>query len=252
MTSAANSAAISSLAASSAIARNLVSVGKGAAGLIPMIGVPLAEIVGNVIPGQQADRVAKYLRALSERIEQLETTVQETLLQNPEKVDLIEEGGYQAARATSSERIEMIVEAVTRGLTLDDAELVRRKRLLSLLGELDEDEMVLLNAHGRAYGGGDDAPFSDVKRPRSVYLNSSMHDIEQEQLYESGPNHLILMGLLRKNYGSVKRGEIPDFDAREGDFKHSVEISQLGRMLLKEVGMPTAFDLEQLQEEEQE
>lgn len=41
-----------------------------------MIGVPLAEIVGNVIPRQQADRVAKYLRALSERIEQLETTVQ--------------------------------------------------------------------------------------------------------------------------------------------------------------------------------
>lgn len=226
----------------------LVSVSKGAAGLIPMIGGPLAEVVGSVIPGQRADRVAKYLRGLASRVEQLESKVQEALLNDPEKVDLIEEGGYQAARAISSKRIEMIVEAVSRGLTLGDAELVRRKRLLSLLGEIDEDEMMLLNAHGRAYGGMDDAPFSDIERPRPVHLGSSIEDMEQEQLYESGPNHLIRMGLLRKNYGSVKRGQTPDFDAREGDFKHHVEISQLGRMLLKEIGMPTAFDLEQEQE----
>jgi len=53
----------------------LVSLGKGASGLIPMIGGPLAEIIGNVIPGQRADRVAKYLRALSIRVEQLETAI---------------------------------------------------------------------------------------------------------------------------------------------------------------------------------
>ncbi|MGS2743588.1 hypothetical protein ACU6TU_08325 [Halomonas sp. LS-001] len=223
----------------------LVSIGKGASGLVPMVGGSLAEIIGNVIPGQRAERVSKYLRALSERVEHLETTVQESLLQNPEKVDLIEEGGYQAARATSDNRIEMIVEAVSRGLTLDDAELVRRKRLLSLLGELDEDEMVLLNAHGRAYGGNDGNPFSDVKRPHSVHLGSSIEDIENEHLYESGPNHLLRMGLLRKNYGNVKKGQLPEFDPKKGDFKHHVEISQLGRMLLKEIGMPTPFDIEQ-------
>lgn len=220
----------------------LVSLGKGASGLIPMIGGPLAEIIGNVIPGQRADRVAKYLRALSIRVEQLETAIQESLLQDPEKVDLIEEGGYQAARATSSERIEMIVEAVSRGLTLDDADLVRRKRLLSLLGELDEDEMVLLNAHGRAYGGFSEDPFSDVKRPRPAYIGSGIEDVENEHLYESGPNHLLSLGLLRKNYGNVKKGQLPDFEPKKGDFKHRVEISQLGRMLLKEIGMPTAFD----------
>lgn len=120
----------------------LVSLGKGASGLIPMVGGPLAEIIGNVIPGQRADRVAKYLRGLSIRIEHLETAVQDSLLQDAEKVDLIEEGGYQAARATSNERIQLIVKAVSRGLTLDDVDLVRRKRLLSLLGDLDEDEMV--------------------------------------------------------------------------------------------------------------
>ncbi|MGY0555390.1 hypothetical protein ACW17M_19430 [Vreelandella sp. 2A-K22] len=223
----------------------LVSLGKGATGLIPMVGGPLAEIIGNVIPGQRAGRVAKYLRALSARVEQLESTVQETLLEYPEKVDLIEEGGYQAARATSSKRIEMIVEAVSRGLTLDDADLVRRKRLLTILGELDEDELVLLNAHGRAYGHCHDDPFSDVKRPHPTHLNSSMEDIEHEHLYESGPKHLLRMGLLRKNYGNVKRGQVPDFDPRAGDFAHSVEISQLGRMLLKEIGMPTTFDIEQ-------
>lgn len=223
----------------------LVSLGKGAAGLIPMVGGPLAEIIGNVIPGQRADRIARYLRSLSSRVEQLEADVQEALLRDPEKVDLIEEGGYQAARATSNERIEMIVEAVARGLSLDDADLVRRKRLLTILGELDEDEMILLNAHGRAYGHCHDDPFADVRRPHPTHMNSSMEDIEQEHLYESGPNHLLRMGLLRKNYGTVKRGQLPDFDPRAGDFSHRVEISQLGRMLLKEIGMPTTFDVEQ-------
>jgi len=136
----------------------------------------------------------------------------------------------------------MIVEAVSRGLTLDDADLVRRKRLLSLLGELDEDEMVLLNAHGRAYGGSSDDPFSDVKRPRPAYIGSGIEDVENEHLYESGPNHLLSLGLLRKNYGNVKKGQLPDFEPKKGDFKHRVEISQLGRRLLKEIGMPTAFD----------
>ncbi|GEM_PF-333441 len=220
----------------------LVSIGKGAAGFIPMIGGPLAEVVGNVIPGQRADRVAKYLRALSARVEQLESTVQETLLEYPEKVDLIEEGGYQAARATSSKRIEMIVEAVSRGLTLDDADLVRRKRLLTILGELDEDEMVLLHAYGRAYGSGEMNPFSEVNRPEPAYLGSSIEAIESEKLYESGPMHLLRMGLLTKNYGNLKKGQLPEFNAKNGDFKHRTEISYLGRMLLKEVGMPTELD----------
>lgn len=35
----------------------------------------------------------------------------------------------------------------------------------------------------------------------------------------------------------MKKGQVPEFDPRSGDFKHSVEVSGLGRMLLNEVGL---------------
>ncbi|BBI51134.1 hypothetical protein HORIV_35550 [Vreelandella olivaria] len=63
----------------------LVSLGRGASGLIPMVGGPLAEIIGNVIPGQRADRIAKYLRALCES-RTARDNCSENSLEYPEKL----------------------------------------------------------------------------------------------------------------------------------------------------------------------
>ncbi len=105
----------------------LVALGKGAAGLIPMVGGPLAEIIGVIIPGQRADRIAAYLRALAARIDVLSAEIKASIASNAERIALIEEGGYQAARATSPERIAQIVEAVSRGLEADDVDAIRRR-----------------------------------------------------------------------------------------------------------------------------
>ncbi|WP_375182489.1 hypothetical protein [Sphingomonas adhaesiva] len=40
----------------------------------------------------------------------------------------------------------------------------------------------------------------------------------------------------------MRKGELPEFDARRGQFKHTVEISNLWRMLLGEIGLRTSFD----------
>lgn len=214
-----------------------VAATKGAAGLVPMFGGPLAEVIGVSIPGQRADRIANYLRQLSARLDQVDAEIRVGLASNAEKIDLIEEGGYQAARATSRERIERIVAAVQRGLEEGDADVVRRKRLLILLGELDDDELNLLNAYGRSYAGRDPNAFERVNRPDPVHMQSGREEIERNHLYDLGRLHLIRLGLLQKNYGNLKKGQVPEFDPRRGDFKHSVEISGLGRMLLTEIGL---------------
>lgn len=222
----------------------LLAIGKGVAGICPYGGV-ISEVVSSVIPGQRVDRITEYLRQLSVRVDKLDEQVKNNIVNSPNKVDLIEEGGHQAARAVSQDRIDMIVSAVERGLTEDDADVLRRKRLLRVLGELDDDELVLLNAYGQSYGVGmgsmDRDPFEDVNRPRSPSLNSGEEELERYQLFQAGKNSLVRHNLLRKNYG-VKKGQLPEFDAHEGDFKHRVEVSQLGRMLLKEIGMPTPID----------
>jgi hypothetical protein len=220
----------------------LVAIGKGIAGTIPIAGGIVAEVVGMVIPGQRADRIAAYLRALTSRIDDLAEEVRDGITSNAEKIDLIEEGGFQSARATSRARITQIVEAVSRGLSEDDADVVRRKRLLLILGQLDDDELNLLNAYGRSYAGADRQAFEKVNRPDPPHLQSAPSAIDKNQLYEVGKAHLARLGLLKKNYGNVKRGEVPEFDSSKGDFKHSLEVSYLGRMLLREIGMETPFD----------
>ena len=223
----------------------LVAIGKGVANLIPFAGGLIGEVVGLAIPTQRADRIAQYLRELTLRVENLATEIKDRILLDEEMIDLIEEGGFQAARATSSERIHQIVEAVGRGLSEDDSFVVRKKRLLLIFGELDNDEINLLNAFGRSYAGMDRNAFDRVNRPDPPHMQSQQSELDANRLYEAGESHLVRLGLLRKNYGNIRRGETPEFNAQSGDFKHNLEISDLGRMLLKIIGLQTPFDEKQ-------
>lgn len=220
----------------------LVAIGKGAAGAVPVAGGLIAEIVGSLIPGQRADRIASYLRSLAARVSDFEVALQQSIAANAEKIDLIEEGGFQSARATSKQRVEQISEAVARGLREEESDVIRRKRLLVLFGQLDEDEVALLNAYGRSYAGADRNAFAAIQRPDYVHMQSPQSDIEKDRLYRAGTEHLLRLDLLQRNYGSVKKGQLPEFDSRAGTFKHTVEISFLGRLLLSEIGLPTPFD----------
>lgn len=219
-----------------------VAIGKGLVSLVPFVGGPLGEIIGAVVPNQRADRIATFVRALDEYIKTFAEETRNGLAASKAKIDLIEEGGYQAARAISPERIVQITEAVARGLVEDDADVLRRRRLLVILGELDDDEVALLNAYGRSYAGADRDAFNRIGRPERPHMRSSVEVREADRLYQVGKQHLLRLDLLERNYGSVKKGQLPEFDSKAGDFKHTVEISYLGRLLLKEIGMTTPFD----------
>lgn len=220
----------------------LVAIGKGAVSLVPLIGGPLAEIIAVSVPNQRADRVAAYLRNLAQRVETLSAEMQDGLKANAAKIDLIEEGGYQSARAMSDERIEQIAAAVFQGLSESDTDILRRRRLLVIFGQLDDDEVALLNAYGQHHGGSDQNPFGQINRPEPAFMGSSAETIELERLYRLGKDHLLRLELLERKYSSVKKDHLPEFDQRTGQFKHTVRISFLGRMLLKEIGMPTPID----------
>ena len=220
----------------------LVAIGKGAASLVPLVGGPLAEIIGAAIPNQRADRIAAYVRGLDDRINRLSVDLKDGISSSAAKIDLIVEGGYQSARALSPERVDQITAAVTHGLAEDEADVIRRKRLLVMFGELDDDEVALLDAYGRSYAGADRNAFERINRPDHVHMQSPRDAIERDRLYRAGTEHLLRLNLLKRNYGTVKKGQLPEFDAKSGQFKHSIEIGFLGRLLLKEIGMPTPFD----------
>jgi hypothetical protein len=220
----------------------LVAVGRAVANTIPLFGGAIGELLSVGVPKQRTERIVAYIRMLEARIANIEAQGRAEMLHDPEKLDLIEEGAFQSARATNERRIEQIVELVVKGLTASEADIVRRKRLATLLGELDDDEIALLNAYGRSYGGADRTAFSQIQRPEPTHLGSSPEALESDRLYQAGKDHLLRLELLKRNYGSVKKGQLPEWDARAGDFKHNVEIAFLGRLLLKEIGMATPFD----------
>ena len=113
---------------------------------------------------------------------------------------------------------------------------------MELLGEIDDDEVAILTAYGRSLAGGDRNAFGAISRPDPPHLGAGREVIDQNQLYELGKNHLLRMGLLERNYGNVKKGQLPEFDAKAGGFKGNMQISYLGRMLLREMGIELPFE----------
>ena len=191
-------------------------------GLLPLVGGLLAELVTESIPRLREDRIVEYLRELSERLAKLEQAHLSDMLANPEKIDLIEAGGHLAVRATAKERIERIAELVSRGLSHDDIDLIRRKRLLQLFGEIDDDEFLLLNAYGQMPSS---EAWAAVQRPDPGAFGRSQEVLDEIQLFELGRDNLVRLGLLEQKEPLGDHGRV------------RVHISRLGRMLLSEAGV---------------
>jgi len=220
----------------------LAQVTKIGTGFLDLIGGPLGELVGEVIPKQRLDRVVIFLRHMEKRLQTLEIEQVKSALADPNKIDLIETGGYQAARAIADERIRLIAEVVFNGIKAPEADAIRRNRLLKLLGELDDDEIAILNAHGQSYSGNNHEAWSQIERPGPAHSQAGRGVFDQNALYDVGKAHLKRIGLLKLRYPALKKGEYPEFDKNTGEFKGSVEISSLGRLLLREIGMPSPID----------
>ena len=208
-----------------------------AASLVPVVGGPLAELVTEVIPRLRQERIVEYLRELDARLATLEREKVDGILEDSEKVDLIESGGHLAARATTSDRIKKIAEIVFRGLRADEASALRRKRLIGLFGEIDDDEFLILNAFGQSYCAPASEAWKMIDRPPPAIIGSPPEQWDDAKLYDLGTQNLLRLGLLERIYDTVERGEYPPFDPEAGGFKSRVQISHLGRMLLKEAGI---------------
>lgn len=220
---------------------HLVALTRGAANAVPFVGGLLGELVTTVIPEQRQDRIVRYLRELGARMEKLESGIGKAAIQNPEKIDLIESGGYLSVRATSQERIEQIAEVVANGLTAEDADIVRRKRLLALLGEIDDDEVAILAAYGQSYAGINPQAGESIDRPSPPHLQAGRELIEANKLYDLGVERLLRLNLLERRL-NLKKGQVPEFDSKTGMPKGSTQISYLGRMLLRSMGVELPFE----------
>ena len=218
----------------------ITSLAKGVIGAAPVVGPLAAEIIGNIIPNQRADRIVRFVQKLDDRLKHLEQEVLRQRTTDPQFVDIMEDAFFQAARAVSDERLDHIANVVANGISAEELNHAQTKRMLWLLEQLNDSEIVVLRGK-LAMTREDfdvDAEFREkhaqLLAPDATHMGSSEDEFEEAALKTSYRAHLHDLGLTRKRFKRPKRGEVPEFDDKTGMMKASgTDITRLGKMLLR-------------------
>jgi hypothetical protein len=219
---------------------HVTSSAKAITGMVPIVGSILTEVIGNIIPNQRLDRIAKFLQLLSERLSILEQKIVEDKFKQTESIDLLEDAFIQASRATTDERLKHIAEVVANGLSPDEIKHAEAKRMLWLLGQLNDAELIILRSRlvSTVEDAEADSEFrkkhGDLITPPALHRGSSEADFEESALKISYRQNLSDLGLIENVYATPRKNEMPEFDNRTGMMKvRSTSVTRLGKMLLR-------------------
>lgn len=212
---------------------------KLAAEAVPYIGSALAEIIGTTIPNQRIDRIVKYAEALSAKIKSIDVKMEalETKIHSHQKeyfVDLLEESLKQAAKSITDKRRQYISSIIVNGISSDKVEFIESKQLLKILGELNDIEIIWLRNY-MVEGIGMDKAF--YTKHEDVLNPSGAPEFDKNILQQNYKDHLVQLNLLERKHkvdGKTKQLEVD----RNGLLQISgYKITQLGRLLLKHIGL---------------
>ncbi len=223
----------------------IVSALKGLAGAVPVAGTIIGEIIGQVIPNQRVDRLEAFVKSLHDRLEELGQPIKVSQFDSPDKVDLFEDGVLKSSRALSQDRIDYISRIVALGLTGEEKDRIQAKRLLNILDEIDDDQIIILSGYLRK--NHDDKEFAKkhaaILRPVPVHLGSDQSEVDEGTLHQLARTQLRTLGLLASRYAKIKKGEIPEFDEKTGMMTAgSTHLTSLGRFLLRQIGLADVRD----------
>nr|CAA6830690.1 MAG: Unknown protein [uncultured Thiotrichaceae bacterium] len=216
---------------------------KGIVGAIPFVGPLAAEIIGATIPNQRIDRIESFLEKLENKIKEIDKEKVQALIKNPETIDLFEDAFIQASRALSEDRKEYIASLLKNSLDSDEIEYIEYKRLLSVLGELNDLEILMLISQRFNLMGCSDPESEqfwekhrEILQEPPAYMGSTQEEIDKNTIFLAHKLHLVNLGLLKPRFKKPNRGEIPEFDEKTGMIKSSgFDSTSLGRLLLKAI-----------------
>jgi hypothetical protein len=217
-------------------------VAKGVAGAIPYAGGMVAEIIGTLIPNQRVDRIIRFLEKLDLRVARLESEPMKARLRESGTIDLMEDSFYQAARAISDERLVYLAALLAGGITDSTISYEETKRLLAILSDLNDVEVIILASHDMSRHPQRDPAFWDRHKaalePRAPTMSSSEREMDQAAIYNSYQQHLVQLQLLKPTFRPARHGEMPEFDERTGMMKVSgYDLTWLGKLLLRRINM---------------
>ncbi|WP_413208426.1 hypothetical protein [Rhodospirillum sp. A1_3_36] len=169
-------------------------------GRIPMLGWMMQVAIAEVIPNIRLQRIEAYLLHLDQRIDQVKF---KAALEQPEGLDLFEEGLWQSARALDDDRKRYIAELIAKGMAESSAKQEQTRHFLRLLGQIGDSQIIILTSYLSQFGslGGEEtAAFyerhRDVLGPFSREIGSNNPDAGRAEHKDALERHLSSLGLL--------------------------------------------------------
>jgi hypothetical protein len=201
---------------------------------VPGVGSFFGALVGQIIPNQRNERLVEYCVRLGRRLQVAEGAVEdlrarlEALAANltPEQLALFEDGAAAAVKATSEDRVDTIARIVAAGLTNDDAKAADQRRLLDLLNELSDEDVVVLCSYTHRYGR--DPGWRELHKaslsPVAVHMQSSEGEMDQGTMRDIRKAKLVRLRVLEEKPSSNGRST-------------STDLTRIGRFVLRHLGL---------------
>jgi hypothetical protein len=214
---------------------------KSVLGAIPIAGPLIAELAGILIPNQRIDRIAQYVEILGKKIANLEQGYLRAKLYDDNFSDLLEESLRLASHSLSDERREYLANLVASSLSSEDIKHTESRHLLRILAELNDVEVIWLAYYQQINTGNNDEfreKHNEILTPVVATFGSGSNAIDKEAVQNSYKEHLARLGLLKIIYKTDLKTHLPEFDRQTGGLVISrYQITPLGRLLLKEIGI---------------
>ena len=211
----------------------------------PLVGPYIAEAMGVVIPNQKLERLIIFARVLDDKLKYLKEDTVKLKIETEEFRDLLEDGFIQASRAMTNERREYIAALLKNSIRNETLDHIEEKKLLALLNELNDAEILTLKFYSLSAGGRREfaEQHKDLFHPIDISHGAPEENIDKGALRDSYRNKLMEIKLLEPVYKRPEKGKMPEFDERTGQIKAtSVKATWLGKLLLRYIDQDSSTD----------
>lgn len=217
----------------------IAMVGKSTIGLIPGVGPAFGELINQFIPNQRADRIEQYLEFLDAKLADLAEGERRQRLLYEEAAYLVEEGGHQSARATSDERRGRLSSIVAHGISGDEKDRIEAKRLLWLMQQIDDDQIIQLAGRSSKYQRDEQFVQSHLGllAPPNRVIGAPQDEVDRAAMRELANGQLVSLGLLQAHYRVNPTTKLPNFDSAGNMSLSYTTLTSLGCLLLRRIGL---------------
>ena len=194
---------------------------RGILGAAPIVGPMVAEAITAAIPNQKSDRVVLFIKCLEDKLKYLEADLLSEKMKSEQFGDLLEDALLQAARALTPERREYIASLLAKSFTETDLDHIAQKKLLSLLNELNDAEILILKFHSLPDGAERESMIARYPFVKASFEGRSHEELDGEKaiLFSEYWGHLVMSNLV---YGQMGPEE---------------KATKLGLLLLEHIGL---------------